>query len=301
MKDKEIFKYLLALWLLTASFYSLASDDWNTYQSTDVMDDSNTVGAFSIAKNESWPYKAKIFALCSGGNYQLYIDDIGYVGGTKLGKFRADNDTALKIFFDEGTNDSLFLNSEDVPYLISRIQKSNSFIIRVRSAGSTITDWHFSGMGFNKSFASAVSSCGDIKGIINEQGYTTPQDRVDKEIEKLNLKIKNTTPLPLFNEVETRTDPRGAFVDDEVSRYSAIYTQMIQQNLPLDQSFVGKECILTLHLLANGLVLSASEERGDNNLCRAAKSALVKVSMFPMPDSRQVVKRLQNIRLKIHL
>jgi len=296
-----MFKYLLTLWLLTASSYSLASDDWNAYQSTDVMDDSNTVGAFSIAKNESWPYKAKIFALCSGGNYQLYINDIGYVGGTKLGKFRADNDTALKVFFDEGTNDSLFLNSEDVPYLISRIQKSNSFIIRVRSAGSTVTDWHFSGIGFNKSFASAVSSCGNIKGIINEQRYTTPQDRVDKEIEKLNLKIKNTTPPPRFNEVETRTDPRGAFVDDEVSRYSAIYAQMIQQNLPADQNFVGKECILTFHLLANGLVLSTSEERGDNYLCRAAKSAVVRVSQFPMPDSRQVIKILQNIRLKIHL
>lgn len=75
------------------------------------MTDSSAVGAFSISKNKKWPYKAKIFALCSGGNYHLYIDDIGYVGyvgGTKIGKFRADKDTALKIFFDEGTNDSLF-------------------------------------------------------------------------------------------------------------------------------------------------------------------------------------------------
>ncbi|KLV09102.1 TolA [Photobacterium aquae] len=100
-------------------------------------------------------------------------------------------------------------------------------------------------------------------------------------------------------ETEQRGGVRGQFVDDETQRYGAIYTQMIQQNLLIEQSFVGKECVIRMRLSSNGLVLDASEAGGDRNVCRAAKAAVVKVSQFPMPEDPAVVERLRDIRLTV--
>ncbi|PSW18692.1 cell envelope integrity protein TolA [Photobacterium sanctipauli] len=98
-------------------------------------------------------------------------------------------------------------------------------------------------------------------------------------------------------ETEQRGGARGQFIADETQRYGAIYTQMIQQNLLVEQSFIGRECVIRMRLSANGLVLDASEEGGDRSLCRAAKAAVVKVSQFPMPEDPAVIERLRGIRL----
>ncbi|CAG20930.1 cell envelope integrity protein TolA [Photobacterium profundum] len=120
-----------------------------------------------------------------------------------------------------------------------------------------------------------------------------------KELQRQQEAALNDMFAGLETESEQRGGARGQFVADEVSRYGAIYTQMIQQNLLVDQSFFGKECILTMRLSANGLLLNASEAGGDNRLCRAAKAAVVKVSQFPMPDDPQVVEKLRSIRLTV--
>lgn len=98
-------------------------------------------------------------------------------------------------------------------------------------------------------------------------------------------------------ETEQRGGARGQFVADETQRYGAIYTQLIQQNLLVEQSFIGRECVIRMRLAANGLVLDASEEGGDRSLCRAAKAAVVKVSQFPMPDDPAIVEKLRGIKL----
>ncbi|MGR5061716.1 cell envelope integrity protein TolA [Photobacterium sp. DNB22_13_2] len=100
-------------------------------------------------------------------------------------------------------------------------------------------------------------------------------------------------------ESELRGGARGQFVADERDRYGAIYRQMIQQNLLVEQSFIGKECVIRMRLSSNGLVLDASEDGGDSALCRAAKAAVVKVSQFPMPEDQAVVEQLRNIRLTV--
>ncbi len=100
-------------------------------------------------------------------------------------------------------------------------------------------------------------------------------------------------------ESEQRGVARGQHIADEVARYGAIYKQMIQQNLLVDQSFKGQECNLTLRLSADGLVLDVTQNGGDGALCRAAKSAVVKVSQFPMPDDPDVVKKLRDIKLAV--
>ena len=100
-------------------------------------------------------------------------------------------------------------------------------------------------------------------------------------------------------ENEQRGGARGKHIADEVARYGTIYKQMIQQNLLVDQSFKGQECKLTLRLSANGLVLDVSQLAGNDTLCRAAKSAILQVSEFPMPDNPDVVKQLRVINLTV--
>ncbi|EAR54103.1 hypothetical tolA protein [Photobacterium sp. SKA34] len=100
-------------------------------------------------------------------------------------------------------------------------------------------------------------------------------------------------------ENEQRGGAKGQHIADEVARYGAIYKQMIQQNLLVDQSFKGQECNLTMRLSADGLVLDVTQSRGDGALCRAAKSAVVKVSQFPMPDDPEIAKKLRNIKLSV--
>ena len=100
-------------------------------------------------------------------------------------------------------------------------------------------------------------------------------------------------------ENEQRGGARGKHIADEVARYGAIYKQMIQQNLLVDQSFKGQECKLTLRLSANGLVLDVSQLAGNDTLCRAAKSAVLQVSEFPIPDNPDVAKQLREINLTV--
>lgn len=107
----------------------------------------------------------------------------------------------------------------------------------------------------------------------------------------------------IFDGLEAETQQRGGakgqFIVDETQRYGAIYKQMIQQNLLTDQSFIGKQCVLSMRLSANGLLLNVDQVSGDNTLCRAAKAAVVKISQFPMPEDPAVIEKLRNIKLTV--
>ncbi|HIF9348931.1 TPA: cell envelope integrity protein TolA [Photobacterium damselae] len=107
----------------------------------------------------------------------------------------------------------------------------------------------------------------------------------------------------IFDGLEAETQQRGGakgqFIADETQRYGAIYKQMIQQNLLTDQSFIGKQCVLSMRLSANGLLLNVDQVSGDNTLCRAAKAAVVKISQFPMPEDPAVIEKLLNIKLTV--
>lgn len=120
-----------------------------------------------------------------------------------------------------------------------------------------------------------------------------------RELQRQQEAALNDMFAGLEAETEQRGGARGQFVADETQRYGAIYTQMIQQNLLVEQSFIGKECVIRMRLSANGLVLDASEDGGDGALCRAAKAAVVKVSQFPMPEDQAVVEKLRSIRLTV--
>lgn len=103
----------------------------------------------------------------------------------------------------------------------------------------------------------------------------------------------------LESESATRDTARGRFVNDETARFGAIYTQMIKQNLLVDDNLRGQECIVKMRISGTGLLLDVNEVGGNSSLCRATKAAVLKVSSFPMPDDKEIAAQLQNIELTV--
>lgn len=103
----------------------------------------------------------------------------------------------------------------------------------------------------------------------------------------------------LEDETVQNSSAKQQHISDEVNRYSAIYTQMIQQNLLIDESYVGKSCRVKIRLASSGLLLSVTTLSGDAQVCRAAKTAVTKVNVFPMPKDADIASQLTNINLTV--
>ncbi|ORT49507.1 biopolymer transporter TolR [Vibrio sp. qd031] len=89
---------------------------------------------------------------------------------------------------------------------------------------------------------------------------------------------------------------------DELARYSAIYTQLIQSKLRIDDAYRGKQCRVNLKLIPTGADAIVSQVKvisGDNQLCSATRSAISQVSSFPLPTAAEVAKQLTNINLTV--
>ncbi|MCE7564674.1 cell envelope integrity protein TolA [Aliivibrio fischeri] len=103
----------------------------------------------------------------------------------------------------------------------------------------------------------------------------------------------------LEDETVQNSSAKQQHIDNEVNRHAAIYTQMIQQNLLVDETYVGKSCRVKIKLASSGLLLSVTTLGGDAQVCRAAKTAVTKVNVFPMPKDADVVAKLTNINLTV--
>lgn len=103
----------------------------------------------------------------------------------------------------------------------------------------------------------------------------------------------------LESEASQRQSARGQFVDDEVARYGAIFTQMIQQRLIVDDGLSGQECVVNMRLSPTGLLLNVEQKAGNSRLCRATKTAIASVSQFPMPDDGDIIAKLRDIELTV--
>jgi len=94
---------------------------------------------------------------------------------------------------------------------------------------------------------------------------------------------------------------RSKYITSEVDRYGAIYKQLIQQNLRVEDSFKGKSCRINLKLIptgTGGIVGGVSVLEGDRSVCAATKRAIAQVDSFPMPKKDpDVVAELRNINL----
>ncbi|WP_231897876.1 cell envelope integrity protein TolA [Vibrio tapetis] len=108
----------------------------------------------------------------------------------------------------------------------------------------------------------------------------------------------------LEDEVSANSSAKQQFVTDEVQRYGAIYTQLIQSRLLKDDSFLGKSCKINMRMLHTGsdaLVNSVKVLEGDKRVCAATKSAIAQVGSFPVPKDRDVAEKLKDINLLVEL
>ncbi|UPQ87086.1 cell envelope integrity protein TolA [Vibrio sinaloensis] len=106
----------------------------------------------------------------------------------------------------------------------------------------------------------------------------------------------------LESEAELNTSARSRFVASEAERYGAIYTQLIQQNLLLEDAFRGKSCRVNLRLIPTGadaILGNLSVLDGDSRLCAATKRAVARVASFPLPKDPDVVNKVKNINLTV--
>ncbi|MFA0153660.1 cell envelope integrity protein TolA, partial [Vibrio sp. 10N.261.46.C10] len=106
----------------------------------------------------------------------------------------------------------------------------------------------------------------------------------------------------LETEATQNSSARQQFISDEAQRYGAIYTQLIQQNLLLEDSFRGRSCRVNLKLIptgSNAILGSLSILDGDSRLCAATKRAVAQVQSYPLPKDPDIVKSLKDINLTV--
>ena len=129
------------------------------------------------------------------------------------------------------------------------------------------------------------------------------QDKARAAKAEAERKQKEAALNDIFAGLEDETVQNGSakqqHINDEVQRFGAVYKQMIQQNLLIDESFVGKSCRVKMKLTSSGLLLSVTTLSGDAQVCRAAKTAVTKVNVFPMPKDADIAAKLTNINLTV--
>jgi len=89
----------------------------------------------------------------------------------------------------------------------------------------------------------------------------------------------------------------------ELTRYGAIYMQLIQKNLEgeLREKFSGKICKVNIKLVAldnsDAKVKEVKTLMGNAEVCEATIAAVKKVKTFPLPEDKQVREELLDINL----
>lgn len=106
----------------------------------------------------------------------------------------------------------------------------------------------------------------------------------------------------LEEEAAQNSSAKQQFVASETDRFAAIYTQLIQNKLLVEDSYRGKSCKVNLKLIpaGNSAILSSVKVlSGDARLCAASKSAVTQVGTFPLPADKDVASKLRDINLTV--
>lgn len=149
--------------------------------------------------------------------------------------------------------------------------------------------------------------------IEKEQAAKAAQEKAKREKERLEQLERerkeqeaalNDIFAGLATEAQSNVAAREQYVTSEIERLGAIYKQLIQKNLLVEDSFRGKECRVNLRLLPTGagaLVGELSILSGDNRLCAATRRAVAQVGSFPLPkqDESDIIAKLRNINLTV--
>lgn len=94
---------------------------------------------------------------------------------------------------------------------------------------------------------------------------------------------------------------RSQQVLSEVDKYRALIYQTIKRYLIDDGSFRNKTCRLNIRLASTGLVTKVTIISGDEALCRASQSAVLRPDRLPISDDLDVYEELKDINLTVEL
>ncbi|MCL9782681.1 cell envelope integrity protein TolA [Vibrio sp. S4M6] len=114
----------------------------------------------------------------------------------------------------------------------------------------------------------------------------------------------NDIAAQLKTEAAQSNSARARFVASEVDRYGSIYTNLIESNLYVDDSYKGLVCKVHLKLVPAGTSAFATilDVSGDRTVCGAARRAVAQVGSFPLPNNEpKVVEQLRDITLNVKL
>lgn len=90
-------------------------------------------------------------------------------------------------------------------------------------------------------------------------------------------------------------------VMSELEKYQSLITQTIMRNLNADGGFKGKSCKLNVKLASNGLVLEVKALDGNDALCRAAQTAVLRPSTLPVSPDPEVFQKMKNLNIIVEL
>ncbi|WP_217521410.1 cell envelope integrity protein TolA [Vibrio metschnikovii] len=146
----------------------------------------------------------------------------------------------------------------------------------------------------------AAAAKAEQERVAREKAAQAAQEKARQEQEA----AMNSIFSGLESEAQSISAARSQHIANEAQRWGAIYTQMIQQNLLLEDSFRGRQCRVNLRLIPTGadaIVGDVQVLNGDNRLCAATKRAVAKVGSFPLPtaDEKDLIERLKNINLTV--
>lgn len=123
----------------------------------------------------------------------------------------------------------------------------------------------------------------------DEAGVESEKELVTKDLEN-NLK----------SEQQELNSAKAQVVDGEIDKYRQKIIQAISQKWLMpdvnDQSLV---CKLLVHLGPGGVVVSVDiiKESGDSALDRSARTAVIKASPLPVPESSELFDKFRSLRL----
>ncbi len=124
------------------------------------------------------------------------------------------------------------------------------------------------------------------------------QRRVKEEREK-QLQFERELADQLKAEQQAIQAAQQQRVMTELQKYRSLIMQTIYQNLYIDDSAKSKECILSVKLASDGLVIDTRIIEGDPALCQAARTAVLRPATLPVSSDPAVFEQMKTIRLTV--
>lgn len=124
-------------------------------------------------------------------------------------------------------------------------------------------------------------------------------------MKKLSLPILLLSITACTSQLTTIKEKNTAAESVELSRYGAIYTQLIQSNIHVEQKgkFIGKECKVNIKLGpvsdSQAFVKDIRILKGDTQLCDIAVNTVKEIGHFPLPENKAVQSKLLEINLTL--